>query len=140
MWGVIVHLKGQNENMVMAVMIFLIVALALVAVLRSTDPLQHPEVKALESATKIASFLNSLSLEEAGNVEIEFKTDYRVGVEFKDGEYFAVVMPEGGEAKESRILFYPGDERAELSKSFTKVRKVCVSKTVGSEFAEVVAC
>jgi len=130
---------GQSEKTVIAIFVMIIGILGVVAVLRSREPLEQPQVKALQFANEIASMVNALYLEDGGQVEIDFKDIYDVDVEFRQGNYFVKVSRED-EAREAQILFYPSGRDDNLVKSIRQIDRICITKDAKEAYPEVAEC
>jgi len=124
----------------------LLMAIVLAVVVVSMNPLESPEVRALELANMVAADLNSLSAQKGvtGSVEIERGGEFDVSVSFEDGKgHYVVVEAYKGEekigGKKVFILGYPKEKGSGFEKSLVKVEKVCISKE-RDDIAKVVEC
>ncbi|MBL7160647.1 MAG: hypothetical protein ISS93_02210 [Candidatus Aenigmarchaeota archaeon] len=131
---------GATDTIVVAVVVMIIAFLGLVVSLKGQDFRQHPEVMALELANDIPSFLNSISLQDAGSVKIDLKEKYDVEIVFKEKSYIARVRSEKGEFKEAPILFYPTSRDKDLEVLLIGENQICISKEIGKTYAVVVKC
>lgn len=130
-------------GLTLAIMMLIITLFSVVVTLRSQDPLQRPETKALQFAEAGSSLLNSMSLVDEGRTELNFKDLYNVKVSFDEGHrsfYFSMGHRKFEGTKSSPIYFYPTEKDSQLERDFNVVDKICIIKTRGKRLAEVERC
>ncbi len=132
-------MRGEIDTMMLGMMMLIIGILAVLFILRAQDPYNHPNVKALRAANDIASLLNQLQLQDGGMIEMGLGSDFRVSVEFREGEYFVGLSPAGGDLKEVKVALYPNKRDGRLEKTFLDtLNRVCIVKEGG--YPEVREC